>query len=48
MRPTDKTNVMRVLDSRGIAYGVHTYEPGICARRMFSRRDEEGVPDLHP
>ena len=27
MRPTDKTNVMRVLDSRGIAYGVHTYEP---------------------
>ena len=27
MRPTDKTNIMRVLDSRGIAYGIHTYEP---------------------
>ena len=27
MKSTDKTNVMRVLDSRGIAYGVHTYEP---------------------
>ncbi len=27
MSSKDKTNVMRVLDSKKIAYGVHTYEP---------------------
>ena len=26
MKPTDKTNVMRVLDSRKIPYACHTYE----------------------
>ena len=27
MKQNDKTNVMRLLDSRKIPYGVHTYEP---------------------